>query len=473
MRKVVALRNRRSAPTPPPAPAQQKLLAPEERLAAGKALRTTVPRGSHAGWRAPRGRADPIEVLIESDKGRTRRLIPIRYGRMLPSPFTFYRGAAAIMAADLATTPVTGLQVQVCGDCHLLNFGGFATPERRIIFDINDFDETLPAPWEWDLKRLAASFVIAGRDNRFRARDCRTATVTAVRSYRDHICEYALMPALQVWYASVDLIGYLAGTRDPQIRKLYLRLLRKAQHRDAAREFPKLAHRLGGAPRIKDDPPLIYHLADEQRPEFHRMVHDVLARYRASLPDERRVLFDRYRFADLAVKVVGVGSVGTMCGAALFLAADDDPLFLQIKEARSSVLEPFAGKSVYHHRGERVVVGQRLMQAASDIFLGWTFGDKGRHFYVRQLRDVKIKPMVELMTPQHLIAYAGLCGWALASAHARSGDPAALAGYMGNSAAFDEAIADFAVAYADQNERDHAALVAAVRAGRIEVQTES
>ena len=473
MKKVVALRIRRSVAAPPAAASRQTLPTPKQRYGDGKALRRAVPRAAHAGWRAPRDRADPIEILIASDKGRLRRLLPIRYGRMLVSPFAFYRGAAAIMASDLSTTPVSGLRVQACGDCHLLNFGGFATPERRIIFDTNDFDETLPAPWEWDVKRLATSFVVAGRDNRFGARDCRAAAVAAVRAYREHMVEYAGMPALQVWYESVDLIRYLETADDPQMRKLYLQPLRKAQALDAAREFPKLAHQLRGTARITDDPPLIYHLAERNRPDFHRMVHAIIARYRASLPDERRVLFDRYRFADLAMKVVGVGSVGTRCAVALLLAAADDPLFLQVKEARTSVLEPYAGKSAYRHCGQRVVVGQRLMQTASDIFLGWTFGDQGRHFYVRQLRDVKVKPLVATMKPRALLAYARLCGWALACAHARSGDPAALAGYIGRRDTFDTAIADFAVAYAEQNERDHAALVAAVRARRIEARRES
>jgi uncharacterized protein (DUF2252 family) len=468
----VHLRNRRGLHVRPAPPASRKLLKPQQRYAAGKALRNAVPRKAHADWRAPRDRDDPIDVLIESSKGRIPRLLPIRYGRMLESSFAFYRGAAAIMAADLARTPATGLRVQACGDCHLLNFGGFATPERRVIFDINDFDETLPAPWEWDLKRLATSFVIAGRNNRFNKRDCRAAALAVVRAYRERMGEYAATSTLQVWYTSVDLIGYLKGTKDPAMGKLSLRLLRKQQRRDAAGEFPKLAHEVRGAPRIKDDPPLIYHLQERNKNDFHRMVHDILDRYRASLPDERRVLFDRYRFADIAVKVVGVGSVGTLCAAILFLAAENDPLFLQIKEAGASVLEPFAGKSAYTHHGERVVVGQRLMQAASDIFLGWTFGDKGRHFYVRQLRDIKVKPMIELMKPINLISYGSLCGWALARAHARSGDPSALAGYIGRTDTFDHAIADFAFAYADQNERDHHALVAAVRARRIEAQPE-
>lgn len=441
-----------------------------ERCAAGKALRHTVGRATHAGWEPPRRRRDPVDVLIESSQGRLPNLVPIRYGRMLQSPFTFFRGAGAIMAGDLAHTPVTGVRVQACGDCHLLNLGSFATPERQEVFDINDFDETLPAPWEWDLKRLAASFVIAGRSNRFNKRECRSAATEVVRAYREHMAEYADMPTLDAWYARVEsLVDY---AQDPEMRRFYQRMLRKQQHRDAASEFAKLTHDDKGVPRITDDPPLIYHGEEEQHPEFWVNVRRTLQRYRETLPDDRRVLFDRFRFFDVAIKVVGVGSVGTICGIALFLAREGDPLFLQIKEARASVLEPFAGKSVYQNHGERVVVGQRVMQTASDIFLGWTVGERGRHFYVRQLHDLKLKPVIEVMKPENLIRYGAICGWALARAHARSGDAAVLAGYMGKSAVLDNAIADFAEAYADQNERDHVALVAAARAGRIEVRTE-
>ena len=391
---------------------------------------------------------------------------------MLQSPLAFYRGAAAIMAADLARTPVSGVRVQSCGDCHLLNFGGFATPERRHIFDINDFDETLPAPWEWDVKRLAASFVIAARNSRFSQRTARAAAAAAVRSYRERMAEYAEMPTLDAWYASVS--GIVENAEDPELRTRYERILRKERKRDHAHEFARLAVDTGGVARIRDDPPLVYHPDLAHGARFSTAgIRRAMERYRASLADERRVLFDRYRLCDVAVKVVGVGSVGTRCTIALFLAGENDPLFLQFKEARRSVLEPFAGKSAYPNRGERVVMGQRLMQAASDIFLGWTRGEGGRHFYVRQLRDVKISPMLELMKPRNLVNYATACGWVLARAHARSGDAAVLAGYLGKSTTFDDAIAGFAVAYADQNERDHAALVAAVRAGRIEARTDA
>jgi len=443
----------------------------EQRYQAGKALRAEVSRRSHAGWEPPRGRPDPVDVLIESSKGRLPNLLPIRYGRMLQSPFTFYRGAAAVMAADLARTPKTGVRVQACGDCHLLNFGGFMTPERRHIFDINDFDETLPAPWEWDVKRLAASFVIAGRNNRFAARDCRAAASAAVRAYREHMAAFAVMHALDVWYARLD--SAVENLKDPEMERFYRRMLRKEAHRDAASEFARLAHGGKGRPRIIDDPPLIYHSKQEKDPAFWPNMMRTVERYRSSLPDDRRVLFDRYQLCDVAVKVVGVGSVGTLCGVALFLARGDDPLFLQIKEARASVLEPYAGKSVYPNHGERVVIGQRLMQAASDIFLGWTHGDRGRNFYLRQLRDMKLKPVIEIMKPVNLVRYGGVCGWALARAHARSGDPAVIAGYIGKRTTFDQAITEFADAYADQNERDHAALVAAVRAGHIAVRTDA
>ena len=440
-----------------------------ERYARGKALRAKVARSGHGGWEPPRGRRDPVATLTESSVGRLRNLIPIRYGRMLQSPFTFYRGAAAIMAADLVETPSTAIHVQACGDCHLLNFGGYGTPEGHLTFDINDFDETLPAPWEWDVKRLAASFVIAAQSNRFSARQARAAARAAVREYRTRMAEYATMPALEVWHASVSNV--LDHTKDPVLRKRYQRLIRRERQRNPTSEFARLAHTVRGGARITDDPPLVYHPEIERHRGFWGQAKRVLTRYAATLASDRRLLFDRYELCDLAIKVVGVGSVGTMCAIALFLAADDDPLFLQIKEARRSVLEPFAGKSEYRNHGARVVAGQRLMQAASDIFLGWTAGDGGRHFYVRQLHDLKISPVVEIMSPVNLVEYATACGWALARAHARSGDPSLLAGYMGKGTAFDTAVADFAVAYARQNKRDHAALVAAVRSGRIDART--
>ena len=447
----------------------QNYIPRADRAAAGKALRSSVPRASHRDWTPPADRRDPMDVLIESNTGRLPELVPIRFGRMLVSPFTFFRGAAAVMAADLAKTPATGLQVQACGDCHLLNFGAFATPERNLVFDINDFDETLPAPWEWDIKRLAASFVLAGRDNRFDADAGRNSAVAVVRAYRERLAELSEMPALDVWYSKIDAMKWLEGTDDPELRALREKRIKKAQARTAiGHEYPNLVEETGGRPRIKDDPPHIYHISEQAGDEFQQMVAEAFRNYRETLPHDRRVLYDRYQCVDVAVKVVGVGSVGTVCGVALLLADDDDPLFLQFKQANASVLEPYAGKSLYENHGQRVVVGQRLMQSSSDIFLGWTAGRFGRNFYLRQLRDAKVKPMVEIFKPKHMVEFAGFCGHALADAHARSGDSAMLSGYLGNADNFDQAIADFAVAYADQTERDHAALADAVRSGKVE-----
>ena len=443
----------------------------DERYAAGKSLRQRVPREQHGEWTPSRDRRDPVELVIESSKGRIPELIPIRYGRMMVSPFTFYRGTANIMAADLAPTPVSGLRAQLCGDAHLLNFGGFATPERRLILDINDLDETLPGPWEWDLKRLAASFVFAARSNSFSAADQREAALTCVRSYREHMHEYGNRPVLEIWYASLQLSDTLAALHNKASRIALKKNVKKSEARSVPEhEFPTLADVRNGRFEIKDAPPLIYHHPhiDATRENLERG----LAAYRESLPAERRILLDRYRLMDFALKVVGVGSVGTLCAVALMMAADDDPLFLQIKEAGPSVLERHLGKSEYANHGQRVVVGQHLMQAASDVFLGWTHGQAGRHFYVRQLRDMKIKPLVELFNPPNLFDYAMLCGWTLARAHARSGDPAMIAGYMGKSDVFDKAVAAFSKLYADQAELDHAAFRKAIREGKIEVQAE-
>jgi uncharacterized protein (DUF2252 family) len=461
--------------------AQRPLAYPEqvqarpvsERAAFGAALRKRCPRKAHALWRAPKGRFDPVAVLVASNKGRLPNLIPIRYGRMMVSPFAFYRGAAAIMAAHLAHTPATGVRVQACGDCHLLNFGGFATPERKLVFDINDFDETAIAPWEWDLKRLAASFVIAGRANRFAKADCREAAWSAVRRYREQMAEYARAPVLGAWYAALDLRALVESGTDRDFRPFSRRkVLESTQARDQHHELHKLTHEDGKSPRITDVPPLIYHIEDlATHKRYQRAIERSFAEYRSTLDPSRRVLLDRYRIVDVAMKVVGVGSVGTECGVALLVSGNGEPLFLQFKEARASVLEPFAGASAFTHRGQRVVVGQRIMQAASDIFLGWATWQDGRHMYMRQLSDVKIKPVIEVMKPVNLTRYARACGWALARAHARSGDPVMLAAYMGKSAAFEDALSSFAVAYADQNERDHAKLMAAIRAGRIAVET--
>jgi len=445
----------------------------QERTDAGKALRVSCPRESHGGFQAAADRPDPIELLVQSSVGRIKQLVPIRYGRMLASPFAFYRGAASIMASDLSRTPCTGLGVQACGDAHLANFGAFATPERRIVFDINDFDETYPAPWEWDLKRLAASFVVASRHNGHKPADGRAAAAAVVEHYRDKLRELAEMPTLAAWYAYHDYEKMIEMTEDEELKRRRRKVLDKALQRDAAAEFVNLAHIEGGHPRIKDTPPLIYHSDEQKDPGFAERTRENIARYRESLPQERHVLFDRYELADVAIKVVGVGSVGTFCAVALFFAAEDDPLFLQVKEARDSVLAPFVDTPGFGSNGERVVFGQQLMQAASDVFLGHMVSPLGQHLYVRQLRDVKVKSMIEIFTPQNMLGFARNTARALARAHARSGDAAVIAGYIGKSDELAEAVAEFAVDYADQNESDHAALVAAVRAGRIEAEMES
>jgi uncharacterized protein (DUF2252 family) len=429
----------------------------------GKSLRQRTPRSSHAKWSPPTDRRDPIQILIDSGAHRVQHLIPIRYGRMLQSPFAFYRGAAAIMAADLSHTPVTGLKVQVCGDCHLMNFGIFATPERRLIFDINDFDESLPGPWEWDVKRLAASFVIASRHNGFKRGEARDVALACARSYRERTARFSQMPALDVWYERIDVEELLDHLPEKSFRKQAEADIRKAAHGGAEHDFPKLVDLEGKQPRIRDNPPLIYHPRHAEAREFIEDLKQAFHRYRKTLPDERRVLIDRYALTDHAVKVVGVGSVGTRCGALLLMAGPEDPLFLQVKEATASVLEPYLGKSHYDNHGERVVIGQRLMQAASDLFLGWTYGRGGRHFYIRQLHDVKVKPMVEVYDPPTMNVYATYCGWVLARAHARSGNPKLISEYLGGSDRFDQSLADFAEAYADQNERDYREFARAVR----------
>jgi uncharacterized protein (DUF2252 family) len=449
---------------------REPFASPAERRAAGKALRDKVPRESHAGFKPAPNRPDPIATLIASDEGRLPELVPIRHGRMLTSPFAYLRGAAAAMAWDLAHAPSTGLRVQACGDCHLLNFGVFASPERELIFDINDFDETLPAPWEWDLKRLVASIFVAGQHIRLPKADCSRAARAALRAYRQRMSEYAAMPVLQVWYEHIDIAMLIREMRNPVwAKRLKARIAREHQRTIADHAQPRMTDEGGSRPRIKDDPPLIFHHALQRRRDFGDRMAQTLGSYRASLADHFRVLFDRYRLRDIAMKVVGVGSVGTFCAVALYMASDEDPLFLQIKEARASVLEPYAGPSVYAHHGQRVVVGQRLMQSASDIMLGWTNGKKrDRHFYVRQLRDMKLPVVIEAMDRDTLRYYADACGWTLARAHARSGDPAAIAGYLGAGDAFIDAILEFATDYAEQTERDYKALIRAVRDGRIE-----
>ncbi len=437
---------------------------------AGQALRARMPRGAHAAWQPARGRADPVKILIDSSKGRIPNLLPIRYGRMAQSPFGFFRGAAAIMAADLAKTPVSGIKVQLCGDCHLLNFGVFGTPERHLIFDINDFDETLPGPWEWDLKRLVASFFVAGRNNHCKRSEIRAAALACARSYRKRLADFAGMRVLDVWYARLDLELDLLAKVDERrsLERIKKRVAKVRAHTIVEDDFPELTESSGGKPRIRDNPPLIYHLPEAEEADFEQNIEESFQAYRDSLPEDRKILLDRYKRVDIAMKVVGVGSVGTWCSILLHMAGPKDPLFLQAKEARPSVLEAHLGKSRHPNHGQRVVVGQRLMQSASDIFLGWTKGRQGRHFYIRQLRDMKIKPKVEIFSPKEMETYARFCGWALARAHAKSGNAAAISGYLGKSQRMDEALASFGQAYADQNERDHRALTEAIRKGRVE-----
>jgi uncharacterized protein (DUF2252 family) len=389
---------------------------------------------------------------------------------MSKSPFTFLRGAAAIMAFDLAQTPTTRLRVQACGDCHIMNFGGFATPERNLIFDINDFDETLPAPWEWDLKRLTASIEVAGRSAGSKSKDCERAVRAAIQSYREHMAEYATMPALEVWYERIDLKPLIKSMPEAEDRKKSVREVEKARRKSIPiHVYPSLAD--GKKAEIKDDPPLIYHESKQRTPAYRRQATLSLKRYREYLLPAYRVLFDRYELRDIALQVVGIGSVGTYCECVLFTDPENAPLFLQVKEARASVLERYAGASAFATHGERVVVGQRLMQAASDIFLGWTVGlETGRHFYVRQLRDMKIRMPLDTTDPAVLAYFAEACAWALARAHARSGDPAMIAGYIGSNATFDDSIVKFAAKYADQTESDYAALIKAIRARRVKIQ---
>ena len=442
--------------------------------AVGKSLREKCPRHSHAVWKAPDNRPDPLRLLEQSNKGRIPELTPIRYGRMVRTPFTFYRGAALNMAADLTLTPATGLRVQTCGDSHLLNFGAFATPERRVVFDINDLDETLPAPWEWDVKRLAASFVLACRNNGFSQSCARDAVLSCVRSYRERMANYSQMLVLEVWYESIDMERQLAAVKDKEARRRHQKRLDTARARSVLEhDFPKLAASAGQSPTIKDNPPLIYHPSGEGEEDLLTRARAAFAGYRESLQDDRRALIDRYELKDVAIKVVGVGSVGTYCCVMLLMASEQYPVFLQVKEARRSVLEAYAGKSIYPNHGRRVVNGYRLMQSASDIFLGWTKGKLGRHVYIRQLRDMKLAPLVDVFSPGWMVEYAEFCGWTLARAHARSGAPAQISGYLGKSDAFDTAVAAFARAYADQSERDHAILKKAVRSGRVEILTEA
>jgi uncharacterized protein (DUF2252 family) len=450
-----------------------------ERAAWGKAARAEVPRSAHGEWLPPAGRRDPLELLEEQAASRVPELVPIRYGRMLVSPFAFYRGAAAVMAADLSRSPRTGLQVQLCGDAHLSNFGGFAAPDRRLVFDVNDFDETLPGPFEWDLKRLVASFAVAGRDLGFHAKQRSGVSLAVTRAYRDAMRDLAAMKTLDLWYSRVDAetaIREFQSSASAGRRKLMEKNLAKARAKDSLRAFGKLTRIVDGEPRIVSDPPLIVPI--EELAGGHEIAEStrVLIRgYRRTLQGDRKQLLERFRYVHAARKVVGVGSVGLRAWIALMLGNDnDDPLFLQLKEAQASVLEPFLGKSKYANHGQRVVEGQRLMQAASDIMLGWdrVTGIDGakRDFYIRQLWDEKGSVIIEGMKPRELGEYGEICGRTLARAHARSGDAVALTAYLGSSDALDHTLADFAELYADQNELDYAALTAAMKSGRIKAE---
>ena len=459
-------------------------LSVDERVARGKAARREVPRAGHALFEPLSTRADPVELLERQARTRVPELVPIRYGRMLVSPFAFYRGAAMIMAHDLAATPRSGLVVQCCGDAHLSNFGVFASPERALVFDVNDFDETLPGPWEWDVKRLAVSMLIAARDNGFRAKEQDRVVLDTVGEYRAAMGQFAGMKQLEVWYAHLDVDRALQEYRSqfkPKLVKRTDKQLAKARTRDSMTAFSKLCHVVDGKVQIVDESPLIVPIAQlAQGQELDAVVeelHQLLRDYRGTLEFDRRVLLEAFELTDLARKVVGVGSVGTRAYIALMLGRDgQDPLFLQMKEAEASVLEEFLGPSEFSNHGERVVVGQRLMQAVSDIFLGWLHVKSGldgqpRDFYVRQLKDWKGSAEIEQMVPEGMATYGKLCGWTLARAHARSGDRIAIAAYLGNSDTFDRAIVEFSKAYADQNERDYQALTQAVNSGKVKAQT--
>jgi uncharacterized protein (DUF2252 family) len=459
-------------------------LTPEERAARGKAARAEVPRSSHASWGPPPGRPDPVALLEDQAKDRVPELVPIRYGRMLASPFAFYRGAAYLMASDLASTPRSGFIVQACGDAHVSNFGLFASPERELLFDINDFDETTAGPWEWDVKRLAASLAIAGRNNGFADKERAEVVRGAASAYRSAIREFAAMRNLDVWYAHARVQQGLPGLQamlDKKNLKAAERVVTKARTKDSMEAFSKLTTLVEGEPRIISEPPLIVPIEElvpaDEATRFLGTIHGLIRSYRRTLQGDRKHLLEDFRFVHLARKVVGVGSVGTRAWIVLMLGRDEqDPLFLQAKEAGSSVLEPFVGKSRYANHGQRVVEGQRLMQAASDIFLGWNRleGIDGvvRDFYIRQLRDWKGSWAPEAMVPQVMKLYGQMCAWTLARAHARSGDRIAIASYVGGSDVFDRAIATFAEAYADQNERDYAALKSAVKADKIKATIE-
>ena len=444
--------------------ADTKSMTVEERMERGRGLRSRVPRSSHAFWAETPDRPDPVALLESQEVTREQELIPIRHARMRVSPFAFYRGSAIVMAEDLARTPMTGIRAQLCGDAHISNFGLYASPERTVLFDINDFDETLPGPWEWDVKRLAASAYIAGRGNGFSEIECRDASLAAVRSYRLRMAQFATMGFLDVWYSHVTADDLLALIQDQKTRTRAQKVLGKTRQRNSIQALSKLTEEVNGQRIIANDPPLVMRITAENVVSQLQGLFDT---YLGTLRGSQRRLLERYRIVDFASKVVGVGSVGTRCFILLLLGRDDDdPLFLQVKEASPSVLERHLPKTEFKQQGERVVSGQELMQAASDITLGWLRGPE-RDFYVRQLRDMKGSVEIEALTATQLQFWADMCGWALARAHARSGDPAEIAGYLGASDTFDRAVATLSEAYANQAERDYQALLAAIKSGRI------
>ncbi len=454
-------------------------LSPAERAARGRAARAEVPRSSHAAFDTSTSRRDPLEILQLQAESRVPELVPLRYARMAANPFAFYRGAAAVMASDLAGTPRSGLNVQACGDAHLVNFGLFFTPERSLVFDMNDFDETLPGPWEWDVKRLCASMTVASRANGFSDKEARQVTEAAARGYRTAITQFSTMNNLEVWYAKLEMdeiVARASAQLDARRVKALKGIQSKAVSRDNLQAFGKFTVEVNGEPRFASMPPLIVPVAElvtpEQAKQLNQFARDALRGYRSTLSDDRRRLVEQFQLVDVARKVVGVGSVGTRAWMALMLGRDsDDPLVLQIKQAQASVLEPYVGRSRYEHAGRRVVAGQKLMQAASDIFLGWHraegFDDVSRDFYFRQLRDGKGGFDPTVMRPEGLSLYGQVCAWTLARAHARSGDAIAISAYLGKSLTFDKAIVAFSQDYADQTERDHAALIAAIESGAI------
>jgi uncharacterized protein (DUF2252 family) len=471
-------RERRRAPA-----AKVEHPTPGERAARGKAARAEVPRSSHGQWQPAPDRADPVAVLEAQARTRVPELVPIRYGRMLVSPFAFFRGGAAIMAADLAPAPRSGLATQLCGDAHLSNFGGFAAPDRRLVFSLNDFDETLPGPFEWDVKRLAASFAVAGRALGFDEADRRAAVAACARSYRTAMTNFSGMRVMDLWYLRLEtstIVERWGAAMSKKRLRMAERNVAKAQGKDSLRAFGKLTEVVDGKRRIISSPPSVVPIEDllpsESAARFHEVARGIIRSYRRSLPRDRRKLLERFQYVHAARKVVGVGSVGTRAWIVLLTGRDeDDPLFLQLKEAQASVLEPYLGKSQFANAGQRVVEGQRMMQSASDLMLGWDriTGIDGieRDFYVRQLWDAKGSALVETMDPKTLAVYGEICGWTLARAHARSGDPIAIAAYLGTGTVFDESMASFAESYAEQNERDYAALQAAVATGRIVAET--